>query len=176
LALKFSILASQLLADRQTVLRSVSWPVLVWEPPVQRWDFQSNACSVTPAAARARGTPGPLELHVLELRERFPARNELKLGRSLDNDAVLEDLTVSRMHAFFRKEPHTGVWHVVDAGSHNGTFVGGVLIVPGRPTPLFDRSALRFGRVEVSFLQASAFEQYVHARLAPPPARLTHVG
>lgn len=174
MALKFSILASQLLADRQTVLRSVSWPVLVWESPVQRWDFQANACPVTPA--RARGPQGTLELHVLELRERFPARNELKLGRSLDNDAVLEDLTVSRTHAFFRREPHTGVWHVVDAGSHNGTFVGGVLIVPGRPTPLFDRSALRFGRVEVSFLQAAAFEQYVHARLTPPPARLTHVG
>ncbi|MDC0710760.1 FHA domain-containing protein [Stigmatella sp. ncwal1] len=174
MALRFSMLASQLLADREVVLRSVSWPVLVWESPVQPRDSQVSPFPVTPARASSR--QGPLEWHVLELRKRLPQQEELKLGRSLDSDVVLEEATVSRTHAFFRREPHTGMWHVVDAGSHNGTFVGGVLIVPGRPMPLFDCSLLRFGGVEMSFLQASAFEQYVRTRLSPPPLRLTHVG
>ncbi|ADO75151.1 FHA domain-containing protein [Stigmatella aurantiaca] len=178
MALRFAMLASQLLADREVVLRSVSWPVLVWESPVQPRDSQVSPCPVTPARRSSARMPqqGPLEWHVVELRKRSAQQEALKLGRSLDSDVVLEEATVSRTHAFFRQEPHTGMWHVVDAGSHNGTFVGGVLIVPGRPMPLFDCSLLRFGGVEMSFLQASAFEQYVRTRLSPPPLRLTHVG
>jgi pSer/pThr/pTyr-binding forkhead associated (FHA) protein len=98
------------------------------------------------------------------------------LGRVPDCDIVIEDAIVSRTHALFRQEPHTGMWHVVDAESHNGTFLAGALIVPGRPMPLFERAALRFGGVEVAFLQASAFEQYVQARALPPPVRLTPMG
>jgi pSer/pThr/pTyr-binding forkhead associated (FHA) protein len=112
---------------------------------------------------------------VLELRKRSPGTAEITLGRAPDCDLVIEDPTVSRLHASFRQEPHTGMWQVVDAESHNGTFQAGVLIVPGRPVPLFERASLRFGAVELAFLHASAFEQYVRAR-ALTPARLTSAG
>jgi hypothetical protein len=82
------------------------------------------------------------------------------------------------MHARFRQEPHTGMWSVTDLESHNGTFQDGVLILPGRPAPLFRRASLRLGDVELLFLQAEAFEQYV-ARLTRgggPPRRGAPLG
>jgi hypothetical protein len=173
-ALKFSVLASQFVRDREPVLKAVSWPVLVWESPPPRQDPHLRFARHT-LSNLCFQRPSPTEPLVLELRKRTPESMEVTLGRAPECDIVIEDATVSRLHAVFRKEPHTGMWQVVDAESHNGTFQAGVLIVPGRPTPLFERAALRFGAVEMSFLQASAFEQYVQAR-AVGPVRLTSVG
>lgn len=174
MALKFSVLASQFLRDRESVLKAVSWPVLVWESPPPRQDPHARFARYTLSNVRFQ-RPSPTDPLVLELRNRTPENMELTLGRAPDCDIVIEDPTVSRLHAVFRKEPHTGMWQVVDAESHNGTFLAGVLIVPGRPTPLFERAALRFGAVEMSFLRASAFAPYVQARVMGP-VRLTSVG
>jgi hypothetical protein len=173
-ALKFSVMASQFVREREAVLKAVSWPVLVWESPPPRQDPHARFARYTLSNIRFQ-RPSPTEPLVLEFRKRTSESMEITLGRAPDCDIVIEDPTVSRLHAVFRKEPHTGMWQVVDAESHNGTFLAGVLIVPGRPTPLFERAALRFGAVEMSFLRASAFEQYVQAR-AMGPARLTSVG
>jgi hypothetical protein len=174
-ALRFSLLASQFLHDPETVLKSISWPVLVWESPPPRRDPHLGFVDFTVPNTRLR-RPVPVEPLVLELRKRAPGAEEITLGRSPDCDIVVEDATVSRLHAFFRQEPHTGMWHVVDAESHNGTFQAGVLIVPGRPAPLFERASLRLGGVEMTFLHASAFAQYVQARASAPVVRLTTVG
>jgi hypothetical protein len=174
-ALRFSVLASQLLYDRASVMQAVSWPVLVWESPPPRPNPHLGFVDYTEPNTRLR-RPTTVEPLVYELRKRTAGGPEITLGRAPDCDIVLEDPTVSRIHAIFRKEPHTGMWHLIDAESHNGTFLAGVIIVPGRPMPLFERAALRFGGVEVAFLQDTAFEQYVQARALPPPTRLTHVG
>lgn len=173
MALRFSVLASQLLDDRESVLRAVSWPVLVWESPPQRPDPHLGFIDYTVPNTQLR-RPSLVEPLVFELRKRTLGGMDLTLGRGPDNDLVVEDATVSRTHAFFRQEPHTGMWTVVDAESHNGTFLAGVIIVPGRPMSLFERASLRFGGVEMAFLQASAFEQYVHARSVLSVTRLTH--
>ncbi len=44
-------------------------------------------------------------------------------GRHPDNGIFLDDVTVSRKHAEFRRE--AGVYSVVDVGSLNGTYVNG---------------------------------------------------
>jgi hypothetical protein len=173
-ALRFSVLASQFRYDREAVLRSVSWPVLVWESPPPRPDHNVRLARSTMSNLRFQ-RPGPADPLVFELRNGTPGAAEITLGRTPECDIVLEDATVSRLHASFRREPHTGMWHVVDAESHNGTYQAGVLILPGRPMPLFERASLRFGGVEMTFLQASAFEQYVQARAAAP-VRLTSAG
>lgn len=174
MAIRFSVLASQFLRDRESVLKAVSWPVLVWESPPPRQDPHLRFARHTMSNILFQ-RPRSTEPLVLELRKRTPDSTEITVGRAPECDIVIEDATVSRLHAVFRQEPHTGMWQVVDAESHNGTFQAGVLIVPGRPTPLFGRASLRFGAVEMSFLQASAFEHYVQAR-AVGPVRLTSVG
>jgi hypothetical protein len=54
--------------------------------------------------------------------ETFPLENErVTIGRSPDCDIFLDDVTVSRKHAVFRREG--GRYHVSDVGSLNGTYV-----------------------------------------------------
>ncbi|MEA2614758.1 MAG: transport system ATP-binding/permease protein [Chloroflexota bacterium] len=55
----------------------------------------------------------------------------VRIGRSADNDVVLEDLQVSRYHAELVRVA-TGGWELVDLGSHNGTFVNGARITRSR--------------------------------------------
>ena len=137
-----------------------------------------RATATTPISPSCRPRrPTSAEPLLLEVRKRRNfATDEVTVGRMPENDLVLEDVTVSRTHAILRPESLTGAWTVRDAGSHNGTFLDGVLIVPGRTMPLLDRARVRFGDVEVSFFQPQGFEQYVRARAARMPVRLTRAG
>ena len=47
--------------------------------------------------------------------------DEVSSGRHPDSDIFLDDVTVSRKHAIFRREG--GRYHVSDVGSLNGTYV-----------------------------------------------------
>ena len=73
----------------------------------------------------------------------LPARGRITIGRTVDNDVILEDdPQVSRAHA--QLEPAGGGWTVVDDGmSRNGTFVNGEKVM--RHQRLADRDALRIG-------------------------------
>ncbi|MEV7027155.1 FHA domain-containing protein [Kitasatospora sp. NPDC093558] len=53
----------------------------------------------------------------------LPAR-AVRIGRSHDNDLVLDDLVVSRHHAELRELPGGG-HEIVDLDSHNGTYLNG---------------------------------------------------
>ncbi|MGW2402178.1 FHA domain-containing protein [Kitasatospora sp. NPDC001664] len=55
--------------------------------------------------------------------QRLPER-VVRIGRSEDNDLVLDDLSVSRHHAELRARPD-GRYEIADVGSHNGTFLNG---------------------------------------------------
>jgi pSer/pThr/pTyr-binding forkhead associated (FHA) protein len=72
--------------------------------------------------------------------------NTIAVGRSLDNQVVLEDTTVSHHHAVF--DTHNGVFLVRDMNSTNGTRVNGMRITE---TKLSNGDQVRFGSVEVRF-------------------------
>lgn len=173
---RLSTLASRLLADRAALLRTLRWPVLVWESvPALPVSMLSRAEGLTQAGRKPQSRS--VEPLVFEVRPRPRTGSaEVTVGRSSECDIVLSEPTVSRIHARFREEPHTGLWSVTDVGSHNGTFQDGVLILPGRPATLFRRTSLRLGGVEVLFLQPEAFEQYVRSSSQRSPARLTRGG
>ncbi|MFB7513456.1 FHA domain-containing protein [Streptomyces sp. NPDC056144] len=63
----------------------------------------------------------------------LPVRS-VRIGRSPDNDIVVDDLVVSRHHAELRAEPD-GTYRIRDLGSHNGTFLNGGAVVDARVTP-----------------------------------------
>ncbi|MFP2929641.1 FHA domain-containing protein [Pyxidicoccus sp. 3LG] len=172
---RLSTLAHQFRVDREAVLRTVSGPVLVWGAvPAQP---TSVARAQGPTLNGRRPQTGSAEPVVFEARPRSNGGTlEATVGRGPECDIVLAEPTVSRMHARFRQEPHTGLWSVTDLGSQNGTYQNGVLILPGRPAPLFRRAALRLGSAEVLFLQACAFEEYLRSYSQPSPVRLTRGG
>jgi hypothetical protein len=74
-------------------------------------------------------TPPPPQRYVLEVESgpepgrRFPVNRELTIGRSTENDVVLSDPQVSRVHA--RIVLDDGRVAIEDAGSLNGTYVNG---------------------------------------------------
>ena len=59
----------------------------------------------------------------------------VRIGRAAENDVVLDDLQVSRLHAELRWDAERG-FELVDLGSHNGTFVNGRLSTRARLRPL----------------------------------------
>jgi hypothetical protein len=159
--LKFSALASQFLDDPHSVRRAVCWPVLVWEAPPMGVRPLFTRSTLTGLSMRRPTVAEPLVLEVRKRPHGATLAPGITLGRTPDNDVIVEDPTVSRVHATFSEEKQTGVWYVTDDGSHNGTWHDGTLLIPGRPTPLFDRASLRFGDMLATFLHFSAFNQFI---------------
>jgi len=72
----------------------------------------------------------------------------IHIGRALDNDLVIENLSVSRRHA--QIEDENGRFFVTDLGSANGTFVNGNRI---QKQPLKDQDEISIGKVKLFFIE-----------------------
>jgi pSer/pThr/pTyr-binding forkhead associated (FHA) protein len=101
------------------------------------------------------GVGEPIVFPIVKNQENAFGRG-ITVGRTGNNDVVLDDGTVSRFHAWFQREPD-GRLYLADAGSKNGSFLAGVRMPPRRPAPLTDGCRLRFGQVEVSFYLPDGF-------------------
>jgi len=79
----------------------------------------------------------------------FLNRNHTSVGRGIDNDVVLMDLSVSRRH--FRVDRHGEGFKLVDLGSGNGTQINGQRREEGE---LYDKDQVALGNtiLEVSYV------------------------
>jgi len=79
----------------------------------------------------------------------------ITLGRTERNDVVIDHVQISSFHAFFRDD---GGVTLADAGSRNGTWVAGELLVPKGPPSaiLASGDAIRFAQLEFTFMTSSA--------------------
>ncbi|MEB8338926.1 ABC transporter ATP-binding protein/permease [Streptomyces endophyticus] len=101
------------------------------EAPGQQWQQQPQAQKVPQqGAGGVAGAPpvygdrSPTTFHQLAL------GRVMRIGRSLENELVVSDLQVSRLHAEFHASPD-GRFEIHDLGSHNGTYVNGQPIPKG---------------------------------------------
>jgi len=92
------------------------------------------------------GHVAPLEL-VLGDRTRVPVVTEMTIGRSPGSTVVLDDPTVSRVHARISEGNGSGPAVIEDAGSSHGTWVDGARI--SAPFELRDGVRLRLGDQEM---------------------------
>jgi hypothetical protein len=81
-----------------------------------------------------------------------PEQGVVRIGRAVDNDAVIPNQRVSRYHAQLRRVSST--WLVYDLDSTNGTFIGDVRVEPGRPRPLPPDATLRVGDHELRVVRS----------------------
>lgn len=81
----------------------------------------------------------------------FPDR--ITIGRTSNNDVVIADTSVSRLHAYVRRDGAS--WIIADAGSKNGSFLRGETLEPRREKPLLSRAMLKLGHVELTFYTAT---------------------
>jgi hypothetical protein len=81
----------------------------------------------------------------------FPDR--ITIGRTSNNDVVIADHSVSRLHAYVRRDGNG--WVVADAGSKNGSWLRGDALEPRRERPIPSRALLRIGDVDLTFYIAA---------------------
>jgi hypothetical protein len=123
------------------------------------------------AARTPKPTPRPparsLVLPVRKVQREFPGM--ITVGRTTNNDVVVEDPQVSKFHAFFRSVD--GGLELSDAGSRNGTWIDGnrllpkaswtsTSVTPGRS--IRSGAEIRFGDFELVFLDAGALWDRLH--------------
>ena len=87
----------------------------------------------------------------------------ITVGRASKNDVTIADISVSRFHAFFKRSP-TGGFQLQDAGSTNGTIVNDTSVCTkdaGPPVDVQSGDNIRFGQLDVTFLEADALRSYV---------------
>ncbi|GGZ29268.1 FHA domain-containing protein [Streptomyces nitrosporeus] len=96
-------------------------------PPQQQIPHQQGPAGHPPGAGGPGGAAGapvygdrsPTTFYQLDL------GRVMRIGRALENELVVSDLQVSRLHAEFRATPD-GRFEIRDLGSHNGTYVNGL--------------------------------------------------
>jgi len=98
--------------------------------------------------------PPEVDLEVYPLTKKAGASfaDRITIGRTPNNDVVINDSSVSRLHAYIRRDA-TG-WVVADGGSKNGSSLRGERLEPRREKPLPSRTVLRLGEVELTFYTA----------------------
>jgi hypothetical protein len=96
----------------------------------------------------------------------------VSIGRTANNDIVVNDVSISKFHAFCRVDDR-GEVSIFDAGSKNGTFVNDVTVPKqgeGEPARPAAGDTVRLGDVRFSFLSAAAFRDLV-LQLVPEVSR-----
>src|SRR5436309_3057222 len=71
----------------------------------------------------------------------------MSVGRSRDNDVVVENLSVSRNHARIRRQ--NGKYVLTDLNSANGTYVNGVRV---SKTEIVDDDVISIGKHRMQFV------------------------
>ena len=100
----------------------------------------------------------PLVLAIKKTIELFPSM--ITVGRTQNNDLVIDDVQISKLHAFFQVAG--GRVSIHDAGSRNGTYVGTTQLKPNGPgAPIETGQSIRLGRLQFFLLSNRACWEWV---------------
>lgn len=139
-------------------------PVLVYEPPTEDTvdeddDYQLRTQSGLSVPAIGGGDPMAV---VIEKTKDNAFQRRITIGRTANNDIVLDDTSVSRFHAWLEQDQAD--WVLVDAGSRNGSTVGGRKIVAKAPSVLSNGLVVRIGALQLTYYTAQGFLDMLHRR------------
>jgi hypothetical protein len=139
----------------------VDVPVLVWAITESRTDdlITVTTISVVPPQL-GTGEPVVFPLRKRDATAANPFTMGITVGRTENNDVLLEHSSVSRFHAYFQRDGK-GQWLLVDAESKNGTWAGPLKLAPNKAEAIADRTLLKFGDLTLQFLLPASFQQYV---------------
>jgi len=115
-------------------------------------DIETNVGVAAELHRELVADPGLYEVYPLVKKPGAAFAAKITVGRTQNNDVVFNDVTVSRFHAYLR--PSSNDWQVCDAGSKNGTCLGGQKLPARRETAIAAGTSIRFGDVETVFYTA----------------------
>jgi len=119
--------------------------------------------SVPPVSAPVRQ---PLKIVTPDGREFALAPGVLHLGRTEENDVVINDPQVSRRHAEIHSDAQSSA--ITDLNSANGTFVNGQRLTPHHPHRLQAGMSIRLGTEAILQVQAGMPVRRRTAPIEPP--------
>jgi len=161
---------SRYLDGPDNVLRRLAGrPVLVYEPlelppanpgdSIDDFEFRTQSG----LELNAIGGGDPLAV-VVEKTKDNAFKQRVSIGRTSNNDIVLDDASVSRFHAWLQQEEDTGAWCVVDAGSRNGTTLAGKRLPAKKAVRLSDGQAVKVGAISLVFYSPNGFLAFLKKR------------
>jgi pSer/pThr/pTyr-binding forkhead associated (FHA) protein len=86
----------------------------------------------------------------------------IDLGRTPNNDVVIPDVTVSKLHCYFERKGT--LFTLIDAGSRNGTFIDDDKVPTrgqGEPVALKTGDNLTIGSVRARFVNAESLQTFI---------------
>ncbi len=93
-----------------------------------------------------------------------PAQDRVFMGRSETNDICVPHKTVSKLHAYFQRDPQVATkWSVIDTGSSNGTRHNGLKLPPRAKVQILDGDTVVFGRCVFQWMTARSLYERVQA-------------
>jgi hypothetical protein len=98
-----------------------------------------------------------------------PPNQAVALGRSNDRcDVVLNDYTVSKVHAALGGDTARGMFRLMDLGSTNGTIVDGVALEPRQAADVLSGQTVQIGRLVLEILTPEDFYDDLFGYRAAP--------
>jgi pSer/pThr/pTyr-binding forkhead associated (FHA) protein len=144
----------KMLEDEPRFVAQLKWPVLLWEAAPT--NPEAPLMFATRAGERlTKPTASSAVFFEVKKSAKNAFAEEITVGRTGNNDIVIEDNSVSRFHAYFGLTEKG--WTVVDAKSSVGTYLGGKRLVQRGRTAVADKVTVRFGHVELVFLMPDSF-------------------
>lgn len=167
-AFLISLLSRQLTLAQDTFLTRYPSCWLVWEPG--EWSVPVSGVDVNVAETRLPNSAvtelRPLGGDALCFALKVAEGTTVRVGRAADNEIVVSDMTVSRLHA--RLEFNQGAWTVTPLSETKKTTVAGKAAGTGRAIALQSGQVVELGGVKVSFYDATSFKARVAtAQLKP---------
>ena len=153
------------LAKRDSIRQRYQHPVIVWEPPRQTQRLIDTTDVSGTAMSFERGEPVAIEIVKGVIPNAFPFG--VTIGHAENNDVVLRHQQVSRFHAYFQEANKRRC--LVDASSRNGTWVDGQRLMPSKAFPLPPQAKIRFGLLEVTYVEPDQLVAWLDKRLADEP-------
>jgi hypothetical protein len=150
---------------RETFAKSHPYPFLSHD--VEAADagpssFKTESCAqhkVRPRAAkRPPGSPRYLVLAVVKSPNN-PWSDRISVGRARNNDVVIVDHSISKLHAHFSER--AGSLCISDAGSSNGTRVNGIILDKGEVLRVKSGDVITFGALATKLLAADALYDWL---------------
>ena len=98
------------------------------------------------------GLAPDLEIYPLAKKPGASFPDRITIGRTPNNDIVVADPSISRLHAYLRRDG--GTWVVADAGSKNGAWLEKAALEARKERKLTSKMTLRLGDVDLQFCLA----------------------
>ena len=144
------------------------YPVLLW-PQAGDWIEDTAFQFETFSSEYSDELPGDIspttesqiyETLVIEIAKHASTAlvNMICLGRAANNDIVIANKTVSKLHTYFVASEEGDSYQIVDANSTNGTMVNNKRLVAYNNKTLYNRDNLQFGpAIQMVYLTAEGF-------------------